>query len=40
MRMDSTLNVTPEGSLCDLPAAVGATAETAETPKPHFESGN
>ena len=22
-RMDSTLNVTPEGSLCDLPAAVG-----------------
>ena len=23
MRMDSTLNVTPEGSLCNLPAAVG-----------------
>ena len=23
MRMDSTLNVTPEGSLCDLPAATG-----------------
>ena len=33
MRMDSTLNVTPEGSLCDLPAAVGGTEETAETPK-------
>ena len=33
MRMDLTLNVTPEGSLCDLPAAVGGTEETAETPK-------
>ena len=32
MRMDSTLNITPEGSLCDLPAAVGGT-ETMETPK-------
>ena len=31
--MDSTLNVTPEGSLCDLPAAVGGTEETAETPE-------
>ena len=31
--MDSTLNVTPEGSLCDLPAAVGGTEETVETPK-------
>ena len=33
MSMDSTLNVSPEGSLCDLPAAVGGTGETAETPK-------
>ena len=33
MRMDLTLNVTPEGSLCDLPAAVGGTEETAETLK-------
>ena len=33
MRMDSTLNVTPEGSLCDLPAAVGGTEEIAEYPK-------
>ena len=30
MRMDLTLNVTPEGSLDDLPAAVGGTAETSE----------
>ena len=30
MRMDLTLNVTPEGSLCDLPAAVGGTEETRE----------
>ena len=37
MRMDSTLNVTPEGSLCDLPAAVGGTEETAETPKTHLK---
>ena len=35
--MDSTLNVTPEGSLCDLPAAVGGTEETAETPKTHLK---
>ena len=27
MRMDSTLNVTPEGSLSDLPAAVGGVEE-------------
>ena len=27
MRMDSTLNVTPEGSLDDLPAAVGGIEE-------------
>ena len=33
MRMDSTLNVTPEGSLCDLPAAVGGIEETTEIPK-------
>ena len=31
--MDLTLNVTPEGSLCDLLAVVGGTEETAETPK-------
>ena len=37
MRMDSTLNVTPEGSLCDLPAAVGGTEETAETLKTHLK---
>ena len=30
MRMDSTLNVTPEGSLGDLPAGVGGTEETRE----------
>ena len=30
MRMDLTLNVTPEGSLDELPAAVGGTAETSE----------
>ena len=28
MRMDSTLNVTPEGSLSDLPAAVGGNEES------------
>ena len=32
--MDSTLNVTPEGSLCDFPVAVEGTEETAELPKP------
>ena len=37
MRIDLTLNVTPEGSLCDLPAAVGGTEETAETPKTHLK---
>ena len=37
MRMDLTLNATPEGSLCDLPAAVGGTEETAETPKTHLK---
>ena len=30
MRMDSTLNVTPEGSLDDLPAGVGGIEETRE----------
>ena len=30
MMMDSTLNVTPEGSLDDLPAAVGGIEETRE----------
>ena len=30
MRMDSTLNITPEGSLGDLPAAVGGVDETRE----------
>ena len=30
MRMNSTLNVTPEGSLGDLPAAVGGVEETRE----------
>ena len=37
MRMDLTLNVTPDGSLCDLPAAVGGTEETAETPETHLK---
>ena len=37
MRMDLTLNVTPEGSLCDLLAAVGGTEETAENPKTHLK---
>ena len=32
MRMNLTLNITPEGSLCNLPAAVGGT-ETVETPE-------
>ena len=30
MKMDLTLNVTPEGSLGDLPAALGGTEETKE----------
>ena len=30
MRMDSTLNVTPEGSLGDLPATMGDVEETKE----------
>ena len=30
MRMDSTLNVTPEGPFGDLPAAVGGVEETRE----------
>ena len=30
MKMDLTLNVTPEGSLGDLPAAVGGTEDTRE----------
>ena len=35
--MDSTLNVTQEGSLCDLPVAVGGTDETAETSETHLK---
>ena len=34
MRMDSTLNVTPEGSLGDLPTAVGGVEETREGTHP------
>ena len=37
MRMDSTLNVTPEGSLGDLPAAVGGVEETREGTHPVSE---
>ena len=37
MRINSTLNVTPEGSLCDLPAAVGGTEESAENPETHLK---
>ena len=37
IRMDSSLNVTPEGSLCDLPATVVGTEETAETPETHLK---
>ena len=37
MRMDLNLKVTPEGYLCELPAAVGGTEETAETPKTHLK---
>ena len=33
MRMDSTLNVTPEGSLSDLPAAVGGVEESRREPE-------
>ena len=33
MRMDSILNVTPEGSLNDLPAAVGGVEETSRGPE-------
>ena len=35
MRMDSTLNVTPEGSLNDLPAAVGGVGESRREPRTH-----
>ena len=31
--MDSTLNVTPEGSLSDLPAAVGGVEESRREPE-------
>ena len=34
MRMDSTLNVTPEGSLGNLPATVGGVEEIREGPHP------
>ena len=37
MRMDSTLNVMPEGSLGDLPAAVGGVEETREGTHPVSE---
>ena len=37
MRMDSTLNVTPEGSLGDLPATVGGVEETREGTHPVSE---
>ena len=33
MRMDSTLNVTPEGSLSDLPATVGGVEESRREPE-------
>ena len=33
MRMDSTLNVTPQGSLNDLPAAVGGVEESRREPE-------
>ena len=35
MRMDSTLNVTPEGSLIDLPAAVGVVERSGREPGTH-----
>ena len=35
MRIDSTLNVTPEGSLNDLPAAVGGVEESGREPETH-----
>ena len=35
MRMDSTLNVTPEGSLSDLPAAVGGVEESGRELETH-----
>ena len=35
MRMDSTPNVTPEGSLSDLPAAVGGVEEYRREPETH-----
>ena len=37
MRMDSTLNITPEGSLGDLPATVGGVEETREGTHPVSE---
>ena len=37
MRLDSTLNVTPEESLCDLPVAVGGAEEIMETPETHLK---
>ena len=38
MRMDSTLDVTPEGSLSDLPAAVGGVEEPGRELKTHQTS--
>ena len=37
MRMDSTLNIMPEGSLGDLPTAVGGVEETREGTYPVSE---
>ena len=37
MRMDSTLNIMPEGSLGDLPAALGGVEETREGTHPVSE---
>ena len=37
MRMDTTLNVTPEGSLGNLPAAVGGVEENREGTHPVSE---
>ena len=39
MRLDPSLNVTPEGSLIDLPAAVGNMAEDRERKKQLPEEG-
>ena len=38
MRMDSTLNVTPEGSLSDIPAATGMNVNLTKVPEPEMVS--